>query len=92
MTANSDGDGGNEVVFDGKEKASDFHLGQTEPGYIHTEPNYNLELPHTHGKYAHYSEYEGVVSVQIPRTPVAADGMRAGRYTSDIYIHVMTGE
>ena len=93
VTANSDGDGGNEVVFDGKEKASDFNLDQRgRESYIHTEPNYNLELPHTHGKYAHYSEYEGVVSVQIPRTPVAADGMRAGRYTSDIYIHVMTGE
>lgn len=93
VTANSDGDGGNEVVFDGKEKASDFYLNQRgRESYIHTEPNYNLELPHTHGKYAHYSEYEGVVSVQIPRTPVAADGMRAGRYTSDIYIHVMTGE
>ena len=93
ITANSDGAGGDDVVFDGKEKASDFYLNQTGPdSYIHTEPNYNLELPHTHGKYSHYSEYEGIVSVQIPRTPVAADGMRAGRYTSEIYIHVMTGE
>ncbi len=91
ITANSDGAGGDEVVFDGKEKAADFYLNQTGPdSYIHTEPNYNLELPHTHGKYSHYSEYEGIVSVQIPRTPVAADGMRAGRYTSEIYIHVMT--
>lgn len=93
ITANSDGAGGDEVVFDGKEKAADFYLNQTGPdSYIHTEPNYNLELPHTHGKYSHYSEYEGIVSVQIPRTPVAADGMRAGRYTSEIYIHVMTEE
>ena len=93
ITANSDGAGGDDVVFDGKEKAADFYLNQTGPdSYIHTEPNYNLELPHTHGKYSHYSEYEGIVSVQIPRTPVAADGMRAGRYTSEIYIHVMTGE
>lgn len=91
ITANSDGAGGDDVVFDGKEKAADFYLNQTGPdSYIHTEPNYNLELPHTHGKYSHYSEYEGIVSVQIPRTPVAADGMRAGRYTSEIYIHVMT--
>ena len=43
ITANSDGAGGDDVVFDGKEKAADFYLNQTGPdSYIHTEPNYNL--------------------------------------------------
>ena len=49
------------------------------PDYVEYPTNYQ------------YSEFQGVVSVEIEETPMEADGMDSGRYTSEIYIHVMTG-
>ncbi len=40
--------------------------------------------------YHHYHEYRGEVYVKIEPTALKPEGMRAGRYTSEIYVHVMT--
>ena len=40
--------------------------------------------------YHHYHTYRGEVYVKIEPTALKPEGMRAGRYTSEIYVHVMT--
>lgn len=74
--------------------------------YIHTYCNASggegSFLPHEIGNfeiggetfssnnYHHYHEYHGEVYVKIEPTALKPEGMRAGRYTSEIYVHVMT--
>ena len=76
--------------------------------YIHTVCNRSLTgtgegnfLPHETGSfpptgtsydYHHYHEYHGEVYVKIEPTALKPEGMRAGRYTSEIYVHVMTSD
>ena len=81
--------------------------GQSE-AYIHTYCNASdgtgTFLPHeigdftagghtfTSNNYHHYHEYHGEVYVKIEPTALKPEGMRAGRYTSEIYVHVMTSD
>ena len=106
---------GQEDVFDGYAKASDFTIaGGSEDGYIHTYCNAiegsNNYLLHQRGTYSpnnqywwrldsydsyiynHYHSYRGEVYVKIEPTALKPEGMRAGRYTSEIYVHVMTSD
>ncbi|MBU3808457.1 MAG: hypothetical protein H9802_08560 [Candidatus Phocaeicola faecipullorum] len=102
---------GNQVAFDGKAKAADFNPIAGGDGYIVTNCNRGIYLPHEAkseadtilgiptGDYTylgdtfhHYHEYQGTVSVEIEDTALKPDGMLAGRYTSEIYIHVMTSD
>ena len=53
---------------------------------IWEDPTYRRDIYH------HYHEYQGTVSVEIEDTALKPDGMLAGQYTSEIYIHVMTSD
>ena len=80
--------------------------GGQNDAYIHTYCNVSggegSFLPHEMGNfeigsetfssnnYHHYHEYRGEVYVKIEPTALKPEGMRAGRYTSEIYVHVMT--
>ena len=110
---------GDEVSFNGKEKAGDFDTTgvSSGPDYIHTHCNLNDDWTGTYlpsqGRneylvkdnwwpaadeyeysylYHHYHEYRGEVYVKIEPTALKPEGMRAGRYTSEIYVHVMTSD
>lgn len=90
--SNTDGAGGSVVEFEGDETAGDFLSTSTGiNSYIRTISSGELSLPHQNPSTYQYSEFQGVVSVEIEETPMEADGMDSGRYTSEIYIHVMTG-
>ena len=90
--SNTDGAGGSVVEFEGDETAGDFLSTSTGiDSYIRTISSGELSLPHQNPSTYQYSEFQGVVSVEIEETPMEADGMDSGRYTSEIYIHVMTG-
>ena len=82
--------------------------GGASDAYIHTYCNATdgtgSFLPHEAGSfsadgksftsndYHHYHEYHGEVYVKIEPTALKPEGMRAGRYTSEIYVHVMTSD
>ena len=98
---------GTKVEFDGKAIATDYDpLYETgnDVNYIATHCNIDGNggvgdyLPHEYDSnagsntYHHYHEYQGTVSVEIEDTALKPDGMLAGQYTSEIYIHVMTSD
>ena len=98
---------GAKVEFDGKAIATDYDpLNKTgnDINYIATHCNIDGNggigdyLPHEYDSnagsntYHHYHEYQGTVSVEIEDTALKPDGMLAGQYTSEIYIHVMTSD
>ena len=95
---NTSGIGSGSIVeFDGTEHVGSFDLNNESVGkdFVHTVCEYDRALPHAdpEGKqyYYHYHSFEGEVYVQL-RPNSSTEPPMAGRYTGDIYVHVISGD
>ena len=93
---NAAGEGaGGFVEFDGKAQRSSFpdELPSGSAGeinFIHTSCEYGRNLPHVSAEqHYHYHSFEGEVYVQL-RPNSSTEPLMAGRYTGDIYVHVIS--
>ena len=96
-TGNTAGIGAGSIVeFDGTAARSSFpdvlpEGAATGANFIHTVCEYGRNLPHVDNAYYHYHSFEGEVYIQL-RPNSTTEPPMAGRYTSDIYVHVLSGE